>query len=552
MTKLFSSFAFTKILLSVLLANFFSFVLFFALEVPVAFSVVAYLLIFLTTLFGVGQIRFRKTDFPVDKVSWLFLGLALLLLTIPRLTYLFDWLPDNTTLTHSDDYARMLEILALTGNSNYPLMSPSNAGFPFSFYYSTLYPFSIIKLSFPFLTIKESISLGNLFYHILVLFSLYEIACLILRDSRKVRLLIFLCTIYGGLDWLASGQLLNIYGHFEWWQMRLSGNTQISSTYTGLFWTIHHFLGAYSLLIAYAILFNSYSFKEKGRKLALILTISASSFYASPFSFMSIPFFIFIHRKLAWKTVRSWYSLPIILFAALPLPIFLSKFSQQSFVWSTFHLEITDNFLVDKLLSLPLYVALVPLVELIAIPIILLIMWRNLSKIQRQYVTASWLFFLSTYFIAYSGANNFAMRGMIVPTFVFFFIFAQHWLKIEQYLKSVSGNLFRPVFVFIALLCIIGTFKEFSGLTKNAVFNSYLLRGYLGLPVPDYLKSPVYQIAIRTDIDSVEFDYASKALRRHHVYEFEKFIKNLEFTEMENWEKELLRRPYEINATKAK
>ena len=161
-----TSFAFTKVLLSVLLANYFSFVLFYVLEIPVSVTPVAYLIIFTAALFGIGKIRFRRTDFPVDKASLFFLGLALLLLTVPRLTYLFDWLPDNTTLTHSDDYARMLELLAMTGNSIYPLMSPSNADFPFSFYYSTLYPFSLMKLSFPLMTIKESISLGNLFYHI--------------------------------------------------------------------------------------------------------------------------------------------------------------------------------------------------------------------------------------------------------------------------------------------------------------------------------------------------------------------------------------------------
>ena len=552
MTKLFTSFAFTKVLLSVLLANYFSFVLFYVLEIPVSISPVAYLAIFITTLFGIWKVRFRKTNFPVDTASLIFLGLALLLLTVPRLTYLIDWLPDNTTLTHSDDYARMLEIFAMTGNSNYPLMSPSNAGFPFSFYYSTLYPFSLIKLSLPFMTIKESISIGNLFYHILVLFSLYEIARLILRDSRKVRPFVFLCTLYGGLDWLASGQIFSLFGHFEWWQTQLSGNTQVSSIYTGLFWTIHHFLGAYSIVVAYAILFYSHSFKETSRKIALVLIIFTSAFYASPFAFMSIPLFVFIHREIAWKAIRSWYSLPILLFAVVPLPIFLNKFSQQSFIWSTFRLQITDNFYVDKILSLPLYVTLVPLVELLAIPIILLVIWKWINRVQRQYVAASWLFFVATYFIAYSGANNFAMRGMLVPTLVFFFVFAQHWPQIEQSMKALIGKVFKPALIILFLLSCIGTFKEFSGLSKNAVFNSQLLRGYLGLPIPEYLTAPVYAVATNREVDAVEFDYASDQLRRHHIYDFEKFISNLEFDKMENWERELLRRPYADSSAEVK
>jgi hypothetical protein len=98
MTKLFSSFVFTKVLLSVLLANFFSFVLFYALKMPVSLTPEVYLIIFIAVLCLIRNIRFRQTDFPADKVSLIFLGMALLLLTIPRLTYLIDWLPETQRL----------------------------------------------------------------------------------------------------------------------------------------------------------------------------------------------------------------------------------------------------------------------------------------------------------------------------------------------------------------------------------------------------------------------------------------------------------------------
>jgi hypothetical protein len=430
----------------------------------------------------------------------------------------------------------------MTGNSKYPLLSPSNISYPFSFYYSSLYPFATIKLTFSFLTIKESIALGNLLYHILVLLSIYEVSQLILRDTKKVRIFFFFCTLFGGLDWLACGELFKFANHCEWWQTRLLGNTQISSFYTGLFWAVHHFLAAYSVILAYAIMFYTKSFIKRSWKNALVLIILISAFYASPFSFVSIPLYLLMHRRTVWRMLKSWYSIPIIISAILPLPIFLNKFPGQTFVLSKFRLTITNNPYIDKMLSLPVYLTLVPFIELIAIPIVLLIIWRSLNKRQKQYVAASWIFFLSTYVIAYSGNNNYSMRGMFIPTFVFFFIFAQHWLRIKQFIKSIAHNMFVPAFSFLILLCIVGILKESAGRTKDAIFHSQMLRKKLGMSAYSPLTVRLYETASDQDIESIDMEKAT-VVGRQFIYDFEKFIQNLELTQMTKWERELLRRP---------
>jgi hypothetical protein len=406
----------------------------------------------------------------------------------------------------------------MTGNSKYPLLSPSNISYPFSFYYSSLYPFATIKLTFSFLTIKESIALGNLLYHILVLLSIYEVSQLILRDTKKVRIFFFFCTLFGGLDWLACGD------------------------YTGLFWAVHHFLAAYSVILAYAIMFYTKSFTKRSRKNALVLIILISAFYASPFSFIPIPLYLLMHTRMVWRMLKSWYSIPIIISALLPLPIFLNKFPGQTFVLSKFRLTITNNPYIDKMLSLPVYVTLVPFIELVAIPIVLLIIWRILNKRQKQYVAVSWIFFLSTYVIAYSGNNNYSMRGMFIPTFVFFFIFAQHWLRIKQFIKSIAHNIFVPAFSCLILLCIAGTLKETAGRTKDAIFHSQMLRKKLGMSVYSPLTVRLYETARDQDIESIDMEKAT-VVGRQFIYDFEKFIQNLELTKMTKWERELLRRP---------
>jgi hypothetical protein len=374
----------------------------------------------------------------------------------------------------------------------------------------------MIKLTFSFLTIKESIALGNLLYHILVLFSIYEIAQLILRNPQKIRIFFFFSTVFGGLDWLVCGEMSKIGNHCEWWQIRLKGNTQISSFYTGLFWAIHHFLAAYSVVLAYAIMFYTKSFKKRCRRNRLVLTILISAFHASPFYFVSVPLFMLIHIKTACRMLKSWYSLPIIISALLPMPIFLKKFPSQTFIFSTFRLVITKNPYLDKMFSIPVYITLVPLIELIAIPIVLLIIWRRLNKCQKQYVAVSWFFFLSTYAIAYSGNNNYSMRGMLIPAFVFFFIFSQHWPRIKQFLKSIAYQMYVSALSFLILLCVAGTLKETIGRTKSAIENSHLLRKAFGMSAHSPLTVPLYEIARDNDIQTIDMEEA-EVLGRQYI-----------------------------------
>lgn len=544
MEKLFSSFFFTRILLATILANLGAFVVLYIGRLEVSFTVPVYLSFFLGSVYLANRLRFRPTRIEADGPSLTMLAIALLLLTLPRLTYLLDWLPGNTTLSFSDDYARMLEVLAMTANESYPLLSPSNTDYLFSYYYAGLFPMAVIKLALPVLTIKESIALGNFYYHTIILLSLYEISHLVLGSQiQKVRILIFLFTLFGGLDWVAKGDFSALYGHFEWWQKRLSGNTQLSSFYTGMFWTVHHFLAAYTAILAYCIAYLSCADGRKQPRDIMILLLLISIFYTSPFVFLSLIPFLLIHWKKILHVLAQKASWLIIIASIPPIAIFLNRVAESPYIWSTFRLTITDHFLLDKMLSLPLYLILVPVMELAGIPLILLAIIGRLNKLERKHLLAAWAFFVLTYFLAYAHGNNFAMRGMLLPTAVFFFLFAAHWPE----LRAMIGQRYTPALILLAALFTVGTLMESAGRLKVGIARSQLLGSAFGITprkktVLQALKFPVYATATRKDLTVIPYEDLQYAIRRNR-YDYEKFIDHIRLDRMFGYEKDLIRKP---------
>ena len=545
MEKLFSSFIFTRILLATILANLGAFVVLYVGQLDVSSTGAIYLSLFLGGLYLANTVRFRLTRIRADIPSLAMLAITLLLLTLPRLTYLLDWLPGNTTLSFSDDYARMLEILAMTANDSYPLLSPSNTDYLFSYYYAGLFPMAIIKLAVPALTIKESIALGNFYYHSLILLSLYEISHLVLRSyPQKVRMLIFLFTLFGGLDWIAKGDFSVLYGHYEWWQKRFSGNTQLSSFYTGMFWTVHHFLAAYTAILAYCIAYLSSASGRKQTRDIIVLLLLISIFYTSPFVFLSLIPFLLIHWKKIFDILRQKPSWLIIIASIPPIAIFLNRVAESPYIWSTFRLDITDHFLLDKMLSLPLYLVLVPVVELAGIPLVLAAITGRLNKLERKHLLAAWAFFILTYFLAYAHGNNFAMRGMLLPTAVFFFLFAAHWPE----LRDMIGRRYTPALILLAVLFTAGTLMESAGRLKIGIERSNLLGNTFGIiphnkTIQQALRLPVYATATQKDLTVIPYEDLEYAIRRNR-YDYEKFIDHIRLDKMFGYEKDLIRKPF--------
>ena len=542
MRALFSRLFFSRLLAGIAIANFATLALLNAVRAPVASTPGVYLSFLMLALLLLRRVRPRHCGFELDRLSAGMLVFTMLLLTLPRMSYLFDWVPGNPVLAHSDDPARLLEVLAMTASPSYPLQSPSNPDYLFSYYYCGLYPMAVIKLMLPFLTIKECVALGNIVYHGLLLLSLAEIALLILRDRVKVRLLVFFCTLFGGFDWLASGYPWQAAGHFEWWQTRFHANTQISSFYVALLWTVQHFLAAWCAVLAYAFLFFSRQRPRRWAKPFTTALLLATAAHTSPFAAVTVPAFVLVHQRVVWRRFLHPAVLALLPAFVIPLYLYGGRLSGPILVPSTFRLGLVDDYRLDRLLSLPAFLTLVPLVEMAAIPLVLLAGRRLLSRRQRSYVLIAWAFFALTFLVACRGKNNLSMRGMLLPQFVFYAVFAARAPQIVRRLRRPGRVLAAGALAVVVVLGLCGTLKEFAGRLRCAAVLTAWNYTATGRPPPPRLRYPVYEIARRRDVGRIDFA-AAVVLGRRNIYDFEKFIQGLSLDSMVEWEKELIRRP---------
>ncbi len=352
---------------------------------------------------------------------------------MPRLVYLLQWLPNTEVRVLGDDFAHLAELASMTLSASYPLRSPASGDFLFSFYYASFYPAAVLFLAVPFLTLKDALVAGNFFYHLLILLSIVEVAHLFFRRAGQIRWFVFLMTFFSGLDWLARPfQLTTMY---EWWQKDyFKANTQISSFYTGMYWTIHHVVGFWAIVMAAVWLFYAFApgasrshaghdrlrrrHAARGRwpKPLVISLLAAGAFYCSPFSVLALPFFAVLHVKLLWRhVVRTWMFAYTAVLALIPLFLFIHRQAASTLEPSTFRLQVTGEFWLDKLISLPIFLLFVPIVEFAAIPFLLLLVVRRMTKLDRRYFAMTVPFYVIIYLVAFSNTGNFSMRGMFLP-----------------------------------------------------------------------------------------------------------------------------------------
>lgn len=530
---------FTRFLACVYAANFATLVVMNATGMFVA----ATSLVWLAALAVVGRfclkLQPRRFQLSFDGLSLTFLGLLLIMLVASKATYLLDWLPGQAVLSHSDDYARILEILAMTGNDRYPLLFPGNTDYVFSFYYASLYPFAVMAQLGFFLTLKEVVALGNIFYYILILGSLYEIVWLLLRDRARVRLALFMLTIFGGLDWLFFlGQGVD---HYEMWALRFDGHLQYSSIFTSLTWVIHHFNGAYGCLVAYVCFIAARHPGGNRQRYTFVLILFASAFYASPFAVLVVPLLFAWHYRLTWRLIAHGPGLAVCVSWLIPLYVFLGRTSQE-WTWAVCKLAIpfSDSFWINKAVSFPLFVLLVPVIEWLGIPLLLLLFWRRWGK-GRSMIVCAWVFFLSTYLVQYSMANNWCMRGMVIPIFIFIFQFARLVPKTTLTAPFRAGMGARvAVGLLLAVLCL-GTLGEARGRIFNSLQRSGFYYQWQGKEVPKLLASDIHGMAISEE--KVLPWEKVKGINPFFRYDPEKFINKVPLENMEYFERELIRDP---------
>jgi hypothetical protein len=536
---------FTTLLIAVAVANFATLVVTYLLKVPVGWTVPIYMVCAAGGWLLARRVRWRRPAIKIDRTCVGLAVLMLVLLTVPRLSYVTEWIPGNTVASIGDDYSRLFEIISMTLSKSYPLRHSSNSGYLLAYYYSGLYPFAVLKLLIPWLTLKDALLAGYFFYHALFVGSLVELTHMFMRNAVSARILMFLATLFGGLDWMAAGSLLT---DCEWWQSKWFGaDTQVTAFYPAQMIATHHFFSFYTMVMAYAVFFYSRVAGGVRLKVLLVLLLCASAFYASPYPVLSAPFVAAAHYRVIWRRlVRSW-ALPLVVLAALvPLSLYMGRLPEQGFGFCTFRLPVTGNYVVDRILGIPAFFLVVPLVEFGGIPFVLFLIFRRLGRTMRYYLLGSTAFFALTDVVAAETAGNLSWRGMFLPTFTIYAIFAYYFGRYGLALIQAKYRRWAGVaFKLVVAAGIIGLVQAFALQCGVSLKYTSLAHRLVHRPSPANLQvlERIGSREIARNRSITEIEYRPEYGDRHLLVCAEKLINGVAIGDMQVWERQRARKP---------
>lgn len=509
---------FARVLASLLSANLTSLVVLNALSLPVAGLIPAFPIGWAAWWWFLGKVRVRSAPFRAPRAAVLCAGAALILLTVPRLPYLAEWLPGAAVLAQGDDYGRLAELVSMTLGGSYPLPHPSNQNYLLSHYYSALFPMAWFKLAIPVLTLKDCIVLGNLLYHILFLGSLLEIAPRLVRRPRGAVAFVFLLTLFGGFDILA-GHLIP-FEHTEHWPRVWMGRIrEFSSFYTASYWTVHHMAGLWSLLLA-AVYWREVRFASAWGKPLLAGWLLVSAAACSAFAVLSLPLLAWRELwTLVRRLLRTAMIAPVAAAALVPLWIYTGRMEAGTFQWAPVKW------------GLPLYLLAVFVIDFAGLPLLVALRWKRLDSAERRWLIGSLAFFASTWGIESIGYNNYAMRAGLLPGLVVMLLSARHIA-------------FSRLALAAATLATLTTVRESATMTYLALENSNWYWRVSEKPVPPHVLPKLREVYPRLARDPGVRYYQPDPADRFGLDKFnaEKLVRDLPLNAMHSAERELLRR----------
>jgi hypothetical protein len=516
---------FSRALATVLTANIACLVVLNAAHAPTA----AVLLLYPAALAGgvwiLGRVRVRRPRVAAPpSLPVLALGFAALVL-LPRTLYLFEWWPAGVVLSRFDDYARLSHLASMTLTGAYPLPHFANQDYLLSFYYCFLFPSAFLKFALPFLTLKDVLVVGNVLYAVLLSLSLAEFSTRVTRTRAQALLLLFLCTFFSGLDWLVSPR--DWLGHAEIWQQdRFQVTRQISSPYTVFLWATHHVVGFYSIALAFLIQIAVRCRHRALKPLAIALILS-SGFYSSVFAFAAlipVAWFWIPHLvKQAWRT-HMW---PVwIILAGVPSFLLMGRLDASTIWFSPARYGLFAHAALDTVTSFGVWMVAIPVIELWGLPLALLYFYPRFSQTERRLYAGSLAFYAAVFFIESAGTNNFGMRGLLLPVFVFSILFARH------------AALRFPFAVVLA----IGTLAGFAHAAHQTVSAStFYWRDRTPPPhIAPYLNTTYRDLA--RDPSTRFYTPTSADRNSVHKYEPQRLVAGTPYTEMLPHERESVRR----------
>jgi hypothetical protein len=475
----------------------------------------------------------------VAPPGWL-IGAALLFalfLTLPRLPYVLEWIPGNAVLAQADDWGRLSELVSMTLSERYPLQHFANQDYLLSHYYTALYPMAFLKMLLPMLMLKDVILAGNALYHLLLVLSLLEIAFRLLPSLRSAAVFFFLCTLFGGFDWVLEAGVP--FSHAELWPRSIFGaNREISSYFTGVYWVAHHFTAFHALTMA-LVFARQLRFRRRAVKIGLLGLLVINAFYSSVFAFL--PALLLGGTELLRLARQAWRTRVLPALAAVfltPLFLYTNRVQAGALSFEPLRLRLFEPGWLDAAASSVAYLLLAALVDLAGVPLVLAAFWRRFGARERRRYVAALIFLCSTACVASIGYNNYSMRGMFLPTLVFYYLFA-------KYAVASLPRLRRPALAALAAVLAFGTLREWAWLTYQPLAYSYWyweVRGRQPHPSVAGDLRRFYRDLARDRQARIYEPLAGDRFSRHK-YNPEKLIRGIPPQEMLEPERELLRHP---------
>lgn len=545
----------SRLLAAILITNMLTMSLCNLFELKTITTVFIYPAFFLMTLPYLLSGKNKRTSMKITPQMVLWVFTMWMLLTLVRLPYSLEWLPGNQVFAQFDDSPRLANLIGMTLSDNYPCKNPLNQNYLLSYYYAALMPLSFLKLAIPLLTLKDVLFLGNTLYHFLILFSILEVSNLLLPSRRSIWIMIYLCTIFGGLDWLADILLRGngLIAHHEGWHKcdLLHGNAQISSFFTGLIWAFPHFAAAHACVLAFVFLYY-FIFQYRYVKPLAIGLLLISGFHSSIFALLPMGLIGIAEHRYVRKILAQFnILLPLIVIFAVPLFLYTDRIIYTGMRFARFRISFTDIFVLDKILSFPIWVVLTSAVDLAFIPISLIFLYAKFTHKEKMYFLASLSFFLSTYIVAFAQGNNYSMRGMFVPTFIFFLLFAKYVPDLPIIKKIICSSRTAVLAIITLVLFSAGTFLEIGWCAKMTYGSMTVLGNSFGIAPPEYIISRNYR-AISRDSSIKQYERSpndclgDKIPEMPHLrcahFNAEKLM-DVPLDNMDHWEKEFLRLP---------
>ena len=395
---------------------------------------------------------------PQREAIWLVCGVLVMgvLYASVRFQYPLEPVLHRLALGIEDDASHTQELNSLIHSLHYPAQSSFTLSDYFSMYYAAwMLPVALYRaLSFAFVTFKTVLFLGNAIYAILFPLALSYIVFESAQSRRQIYWAIYLGGFWCGLDWLMI--LTHPLVPNAFWLMKLGLHLDFAGYAQSTVITNHHLSSAVAMLLCTYIWH-----RFRGAKCILFVSfLLCYAFYSSVFAFLGgFPFVVYFWlRSLRARAAEAIAVGVLSSFLIFPLFwLFLRKPGGVSF-------ELPEQH--PRLIQLPrmlggmdlhygfwsglLLFAIVVSLQFAYFTYVMLLQRKNFSRNEGILAGIAILYIVSTYFVGFSHANNYCMRGYVVPAFVLCWIASSRMPAPTRGMSIVLVVIALPTFQWIA------------------------------------------------------------------------------------------------------